>query len=154
MLFTISMMLIVLISLIVIYTTHMKRKQISSMAGTIISMTNSMMASIALGIILGINAKDMDLTSPIIVSVSIGMIVGYVTGRPISLLASLEGIMAGIMGGMMGAMLGVMLQPNSAQLMMAFLDVIYILVTALLLRVIDQEIRTKKNDHSKKTFIG
>jgi len=58
------------------------------------------------------------------------------------------------MGGMMGAMLGVMLQPNSAQLMMAFLDVIYILVTALLLRVIDQEIRTKKNDHSKKTFIG
>jgi ribose/xylose/arabinose/galactoside ABC-type transport system permease subunit len=154
MLLTISITLIVLISIIVVYTTHMKRNQISTMAGTIISMTNSMMASIALGIILGINAKDMDLTSPIIVSVSIGMIAGYVTGRPISLLASLEGIMAGIMGGMMGAMLGVMLQPNSAQLMMAFLDVIYILVTALLLRVIDQEIKTKKNDHSKKTFIG
>jgi predicted lipid-binding transport protein (Tim44 family) len=82
------------------------------------------------------------------------MIVGYVTGRPISLLASLEGIVSGIMGGMMGAMLGVMLQPNSAQIMMAFLDVIYILVAALLLRVIDQEIKTKKNDRSKRTFIG
>jgi ABC-type xylose transport system permease subunit len=154
MLFTISIMLIVLISIIVVYTTHMKRKQISPMAGMIISMTNSMMASIALGIILGIHAKDMDLTSPSIISISIGMIMGYITGRPISLMASLEGIIAGIMGGMMGAMLGVMLQPNSAPMMMTFIDVIYILVTALLIRVIDQELKTKKNDHSKKTFIG
>jgi ribose/xylose/arabinose/galactoside ABC-type transport system permease subunit len=153
-LFSVSMTLIFLISIIVVYTTHMYRKQISSMAGMIINMTNSMMASIALGSILGIYAKDMDLTSPIIISVSFGMIVGFITGRPISLLASLEGIMAGVMGGMMGAMLGVMLQPNSAQMMVAFLDLIYILVTALLLRVIDQEIKIRNNDHSKKTYIG
>lgn len=152
MLLTISITLIVLISIIVVYTTHMKRNQISTMAGTIISMTNSMMAGIALGIISGINAQDMDLTFPTIISVSIGMIVGYVTGRPISLFAALEGFVAGIMGGMMGAMLGVMLQPNSAPLMMVFIDGIYIVVTLLLLRVIDQEIKT--NDRSKKTFIS
>jgi hypothetical protein len=154
MLFTISIMLIVLITIIVVYTTHVKRKQISPMAGMIISMTNSMMTSVVLGTILGVLIQNKDLTFLTIVTVIIGVIVGFITGKPISLLASLEGMIAGIMGGMMGAMLGVMLQPDSAQMMMAFLDVICILVTALVLRVIDQEIRTKRNDHSKKTFIG
>lgn len=109
------------------------------MTGMIISMANAMMASMAFGTILGILVPHKDLTIPTMIAVSIGMIVGYVSGRPVSLIASLDGIIAGIMGGMMGTMLGIMLMPTFAQMMILFIDVIYILVTVLLLRVIAKE---------------
>ena len=154
MLLSFSITLIFLITCIVVYYTYLKRKYLSSMTGMIVSMTNSLMTGMALGTFLGIFIPDKDLTLPTIIAVSIGMIVGYVTGRPISLIASLDGITAGIMGGMMGTMLGIMLQPKYTQIMIFFIDVIYILVTVVLLRVIDQETKTNQNENSKKTFIG
>lgn len=120
------------------------------MTGMIISMTNSMMTSISLGTFIGILIQDKDLTTPTIISVSIGMLVGYVTGRSISLIASLDGLTAGIMGGMMGAMLGVMLQPKSTEVMIYFIDVIDVIVNVLLLRVIDEEIKTNQKEPSNK----
>lgn len=114
------------------------------MAGMMISMTNSMMASVSIGTIIGTYIQSKDLTIPIIASVSIGMIIGYLTGKPVSLMASIDGLTAGVMGGMMGSMLGVMLQPKSVDLMIYFIDVIFVLIMLLLLRLIEEESRQDK----------
>jgi hypothetical protein len=125
------------------------------MAGMMISMTNAMMASISIGAILGTFIQDKDLTIPTILSVSIGMIVGYLTGRPVSLMASLDGLTAGIMGGMMGSMLGVMLQPKSMDLMIYFVVVVFVLVMVLLIRLIDDETKiTKQETSTRKPLVA
>lgn len=125
------------------------------MAGMMIAMTNSMMVSISLGAILGTFIQDKDLTIPTITSVFIGIVVGYLTGRPVSLMASIDGLTAGIMGGMMGSMLGVMLQPKSIDIMIYFIDVVFVLVMVLLIRLIDDEIKTNKQEtYNKKPLIA
>ena len=125
------------------------------MAGMMISMTNSMMTSIAIGTILGTLIQDKDLTIPTIVAVSIGMIVGYITGRPVSLMASVDGLTAGIMGGMMGSMLGVMLQPKSINLMIYFIDIVFVLVIIILVRLIDEETKKDKQEtFNKKPLVA
>ncbi|MGM0876787.1 MAG: cupredoxin domain-containing protein [Bacillota bacterium] len=150
MLLTVSISLIVLLSSYVVYYTFRNKHKLTCMAGMMISMTNSMMASIAIGTILGTLIQDKDLTIPTIVSVSIGLIVGYITGRPVSLMASLDGLTAGIMGGMMGSMLGVMLQPESIELMIYFIDIVFVLVIVLLIRIIDEEAKTNKQESFNK----
>lgn len=120
------------------------------MAGMMISMTNSMMSSVAIGSILGILIQDKDLSMPTIISVTLGMIVGFMTGRPVSLMAAIDGLTAGIMGGMMGSMLGVMLQPKSTDVMIYFIDIVFVAVIVLLIRLIDEETKTNKQDISIK----
>ncbi|OHR73587.1 hypothetical protein HMPREF3291_18765 [Bacillus sp. HMSC76G11] len=144
MLLTVSITLIVLLSSYVVYYTFRHKNRLTCMAGMMISMTNSMMVSIAIGTILGTLIQDKDLTIPTIASVLIGMLVGYIIGRPVSLMASLDGLTAGIMGGMMGSMLGVMLQPKSIELMIYFIDIVFVFVMILLIRIIDEEAKTKK----------
>lgn len=154
MLHSVSMAIIFLFTMIVAYCAYVKRKTISPMAGMMVSMANAMMASVAFGTIYGIIVPDKDLTMPTMFAVSIGIIAGYVTGRPISLLAAVDGITAGIMGGMMGTMLGVMLMPKFTGIMIVFIDVIYLFVTMLLLRVIDNETKTPLSKDSKRPFIS
>lgn len=125
------------------------------MAGMMISMTNSMMVSIAIGSILGTLIQNKDLTIPTIISVTLGMIVGYITGRPVSLMASIDGLTAGIMGGMMGSMLGVMLQPKSTDVMVYFIDIVFVAVIVLLIRLIDEETKTNKQEtRNKKPLVA
>jgi uncharacterized membrane protein (DUF441 family) len=143
-LLSVSITLIAMLTSFVIYYTFRNKQRLTCMAGMMIAMTNAMMASIAVGTILGTLIQNKDLTIPTIVSVSIGMIVGYMTGRPISLMASIDGLTAGIMGGMMGSMLGVMLQPKSTDFMIYFIDVVYVAVIVLLIRLIDEEAKASK----------
>jgi hypothetical protein len=153
MLLCVSIMFIFLITSLVVYYTYIKRKCLRPMAVMIISMTSSMMTSIALGTILGIFILEKDLTLPTIIAVSMGMFIGYFTGRPISLLASLEGISAGVMGGMMGAMLGVMVPPHHTEIIICFIDVVYLLVYIVLFRVIAEETNSSKTVSKLLTFI-
>jgi YtkA-like len=148
MLLLISITLIILLTSYVMFLTFKKKRRLTCMAGMMISMTNSMMASITIGTILGTLIQNKDLTIPTIVSVSIGMIVGYLTGIPVSLIAAIDGLTAGIMGGMMGAMLGVMLQPKSAEIMIYFLNVVFVLVIWLLIRLINQNSTTKQEQET------
>lgn len=150
MLLYISIALIVLLTSYVIYYTFRKKQRLTCMAGMMIAMTNAMMASISLGAILGTFITNKDLTIPTIASVSIGMIVGYLTGRPISLMASIDGLTAGIMGGMMGSMLGVMLQPKSIDIIVYFIDIVFVLVIVLLIGMIDEETKTQKQETSNR----
>lgn len=150
MLLMVSIALIVLLSSYVIYYTFRNKQRLTCMAGMMISMTNAMMASIALGTILGTLIQNKDLTMPTIASVLIGMIVGYINGKSISSMASLDGLTAGVMGGMMGSMLGVMLQPKSIELMIYFVVVVFVLVFVLLIRLIDEETKTSKQETSYK----
>ena len=144
MLLCVSIMFIFLITSLVVYYTYTKRKRLSPMVAMIISMTNSMMTSVALGTFLGIFILEKDLTLPSIIAVSMGMFVGYITGRPVSLIASLEGMTAGVMGGMMGAMLGVMVPPDHIEIMICFIDVVYLLVNMVLFRVISEETNSSR----------
>lgn len=154
MLLWVSISLIVLLTSYVIYYTFRNRKRLTSMAGMMVAMTNAMMVSISLGAILGTLIQDKDLTIPTIASVLIGMIVGYITGRSVSLMASIDGLTAGIMGGMMGSMLGVMLQPNSIDVMIYFIDILFVAVMVLLIRLIDEESKTSKQESfSRKPLI-
>jgi hypothetical protein len=150
MLLWVSISLIVLLTSYVIYYTYRNKPRLTCMTGMMIAMTNAMMASISLGAILGTFIQDKDLTIPTITSVSIGMIVGYMTGRPVSLMASIDGLTAGIMGGMMGSMLGVMLQAKSIDVMIYFIDIVFVLVLVLLIRLIDEETKTKKNESNNR----
>lgn len=150
-----SMTLILLLTSYVVYFTYQRRNKLTCMTGMMISMTNAMMISISLGAILGTFIETKDLTIPTIVSVLTGMLAGYITGRPVSLMAAIDGLTAGIMGGMMGSMLGVMLQPTQVDLMIYFIDVIFILVMVLLLRLIEEESREEKQEKSlfRKPFV-
>ncbi|MFF2753061.1 cupredoxin domain-containing protein [Psychrobacillus sp. NPDC058041] len=155
MILLISITLIVLLSCYVVHYTFRNKNRISNMVGMMISMSNSMMVSISLGTILGTFIQNKDITMPTIVAVLIGMVVGYLNGRPVSLMASVDGVVAGIMGGMMGSMLGVMLQPKSAELMIYFIDVVFVLVTLLLLRLIDEETKKdKQKNFNKKPIVA
>ncbi|NWQ43247.1 cupredoxin domain-containing protein [Bacillus sp. EB106-08-02-XG196] len=150
-----SIGMVFLLSSYIIYYTFRNKNRLSCMAGMMISMTNSMMVSIAIGSILGILIQNKDLTIPTIISVSLGMIVGYMTGRPVSLMASIDGLTAGIMGGMMGSMLGVMLQPKSIDVMIYFIDIVFVAVMVLLIRLIDEETNTKNQESiSKKPLVA
>lgn len=148
MLLSVSITLIILLTSYVVYLAFQKKKRLTCMVGMMISMTNSMMASIAIGTILGTLIQNKDLTIPTIVSVLIGMIVGYLTGIPVSLMAALDGLTAGVMGGMMGSMLGVMLQPKFTEIMIYFVDVVFVLVIWLLIRLINQESTTKQEQEA------
>jgi len=141
-----SIALIVLLTTYVIYFTYQRRERLTCMTGMMIAMTTSMMVSISLGAILGTFIENKDLTIPTIASVLIGMVTGYATGRPVSPMAALDGLTAGIMGGMMGSMLGVMLQPTSIDLMIYFIDIIFVLVLIYLLRLIDEESKASKQE--------
>jgi hypothetical protein len=155
MLLYVSIALIVLLTSYVVYYTYRNKQTLTCMAGMMIAMTNSMMVSISLGAILGTFIQDKDLTIPTVTSVSIGMIVGYITGRPVSLMASIDGLTAGIMGGMMGSMLGVMLQPKSIDVMIYFIDVVFVLVIVLLIGMIDEETKRQKQEpHVRKPLIA
>jgi hypothetical protein len=134
-----SLTITVLLTGFVMYYCYIRRNHLSAMTGMVVCMANSMLASIMLGTVLGMTDPNRDLTLPTILAVSFGMIAGYLTGRPISLVVSLEGMTAGIMGGMMGAMLGVMTQPSTSQLMLFFLDLIYLVVSIVLIRIIEEE---------------
>lgn len=134
-----SLIVTVFITGFVMFVSYNRRKQLSTMTGMIVCMANSMLAGIVLGTILGMADPSRDLTLPTILAVSFGMIAGYLTGRPISLVVSVEGMTAGIMGGMMGAMLGVMTQPSKSELILFFLDLVYLFVSIVLIRIIEEE---------------
>ena len=145
-----SIILTVLLSSYVILVATKKKNKLSCTVGKMASMTNSMMASVTIGTVLGIMFRSTDLSIPTIISIMVGISIGFLTGKPISQMAALEGITAGIMGGMMGAMLGMMLQTTYMELMMYFLDVIYVFVMILLLKVIDKE--ANKQDENIKSY--
>ncbi|MGG3560033.1 hypothetical protein ABES03_00020 [Neobacillus rhizosphaerae] len=153
MLLCVSIMFIFLLTSLIVYNTYLLRKRLSPMAAMVISMTSSMLTSVALGTFLGIYILEKDLTLPTIIAVSIGMFIGYITGRPISLIVSLEGMTAGVMGGMMGAMLGVMVPPNNTEVIVCFIDVVYLLVYIVLFRVIAEETNSSKTISKLLPFI-
>jgi plastocyanin len=103
-----------------------------------ISMTAGMMSSLLIGTVLG-TLTEGQLVFPTINAVLAGMVVGFCTGKPISLMAALDGLMAGIMGGMMGAMLGVMVISQTPSIVVGFVDLIFVVVMLLLVKLIKEE---------------
>lgn len=147
-----SISLIALLTTYVILVTYRNKSYFNNMVGMMISMTNSMMASVSMGTIFGIVLRDKDLSISTILSITIGLLVGLITGGPLSYIAILDGVLAGVMGGMMGAMLGIMLQESYSNLMISFIDLVFIIVIGILLRFIKDEIHINKEDNQLREY--
>ncbi|WP_028400255.1 hypothetical protein [Ectobacillus panaciterrae] len=150
-------MLLSLSALIVfIYTTYLILKisfnedKLENMTGMIAAMSLGMISGLTMGLILGIVFKN-DLTTSTILAMILSLIVGYFVGKPISLLTIIEGMAAGVMGGMMGAMLGEMLPSGNFKIMLAFMDILYIIVVSLILLLINKEL--SRRSHKVTNFI-
>jgi plastocyanin len=148
-----SWILIIGFTSYVILFTHRYKDRFTCMAGMMIAMTTGMMSSLLVGSILG-SLTQGQLVHPTILAVLVGMGVGYCTGIPISLMAALDGLLAGIMGGMMGAMLGVMVFSQSSSIMIGFVDVIFVVVMFLLIKLMKEEagINSFKTDRNERLF--
>ncbi|WP_051271207.1 hypothetical protein [Shimazuella kribbensis] len=135
----------------VIILTHQHKKSLTLMTGMMISMGIAMVSSLLLGTILGALIGEMFGATEI--TIFIGMLVGFCTGKPIHFIASLDGLLAGIMGGMMGVMLGVMIRNESPIITLAYLIFVFTLSCILMISLIRKEI----SDSSKvqgKLFLG
>lgn len=134
----ISFLLIVCMAGYTMVLTYRYKAKLTCMAGMMIAMTSGMMSSLVLGTVIGSMAEGKMLI-PTIGAVIAGMAIGYFTGIPITPMAGLDGMMAGIMGGMMGAMLGVMVTIQNPEMMILFIDAVYVIVMLVLVKVIRQE---------------
>jgi hypothetical protein len=120
------------------------RKNLGNMTGMAVVMILVMFSSLTVGLITGIVFTN-DLTLSTIIAMIFGIIVGSLAGKPISHIVMLEGIGAGGMGGMMGAMLGDMLPLNNFNLMLLFIDILFIISVLLINYVINIELYKDKN---------
>lgn len=128
----------------VMVLTYRHKEKLTCMAAMMIAMTAAMMSSMLIGTVLGTISKG-NLFFPTVLAVSTGMITGYFTGKPVSLMAAIDGMMAGIMGGMMGTMLGVMVLYQLPAFMIAFINLIFIVVMFFLVKLIHEEAGVSKN---------
>jgi hypothetical protein len=148
-----SIIIVLSFTVFSVFYTYKRKEKLTCMAAMMIAMTAGMMSSLALGVMLGVILNH-DLTTSTIIAILVGMAVGYIIGKPVSLMAALDGMMAGIMGGMMGAMLGVMLVVSD--IMVLFIDIIFIFVMCILIQLIDEETGKSKttNEGVNKPFFG
>lgn len=144
MLLTISTLLVLMYTGVSIVKIYHYRKNLGNMTGMTIAMILVMFSSLTVGLIVGI-AFTNDLTVSTIIAMIFGIIVGTLAGKPISHIVMLEGIGAGGMGGMMGAMLGDMLPLNNFNLMLLFMDLLFIISVLLINYVINLELYKDKN---------
>lgn len=121
------------------------------MTGMTIVMSLGMMSSLVIGLIAGIVYKN-DLTSSTILAMILSLIVGFFLGKRLGLLVTIEGMAAALMGSMMGAMLGEMLPSGNFKIMLAFMDVLYIIVVSLIFLLISNILR--ESSDKAPTFIN
>ncbi|MED2972468.1 hypothetical protein P4361_09550 [Fictibacillus sp. B-59209] len=145
-------MLLIISTLIVLgYTTFLIYKissnidKLTGMTGMIIVMSLGMVSSLAIGLISGIVYKN-DLTSSTILAMILSLIVGYFLGERLGLFVTIEGMAASLMGSMMGAMLGEMLPSGNFKIMLAFMDVLYIIVVSLIFFLISNILRKSSDE--------
>jgi hypothetical protein len=144
MLLTISTLLVLMYTGVSIVKIYLYRKNLGNMTGMTVVMILAMFSSLTVGLIMGIVFAN-DLTLSTIIAMIFGMIAGTLAGKPLSPIVMLEGIGAGAMGGMMGAMLGVMLPLTNFNIMLLFMDILFIIGVLLINYVINIELNKDKN---------
>lgn len=140
MLLMISILIVLGCTIFLIFKISFNNNKLTGMTGMIIVMSLGMMTSLVIGLISGIVYKN-DLTSSTIVAILISLIVGYFLGKRLGLVVIIEGMASSLMGSMMGAMLGEMLPSGNSQIMLAFMDVLYIIVIYLIFLLINNILR-------------
>lgn len=137
------MLLIVSTFIVLLYIVYYVRKiypnkhNLSSMVGKGIAMTLAMVSSLTIGFLLAVPLQGRLAVSTVL-AITLSCFIAYLIGKPFGLLAIIEALAAGLMGGMMGAMLAEMLQ-NYITLMMAYMDVIYVLSFSFAIMIINRE---------------
>ncbi|MFD1426167.1 hypothetical protein [Kroppenstedtia sanguinis] len=125
---------------------HRHREDLTCMLAMMLAMGLAMMGSLLVGTLLGVLFNEM--FAPTVYAILTGMAVGYAAGRPVHLMASLDGMLAGIMGGMMGAMLGVMVRREAPIYMIGGMNLIYVWVLMVIIRLIHGEVKGQKSHQS------
>ncbi|WP_342045107.1 hypothetical protein [Bacillus sp. OTU530] len=140
------MLLIISILIVLGYTAYLICKiyfntdKLTGTTGMIIVMSLGMVSSLVIGLISGIVYNN-NLTTSTMIAVISSLIVGYFLGNKLGLLVTIEGMAASLMGSMMGAMLGVMLPSGKYQIMLVFMDFLYIIVASLIFLLISNIVR-------------
>ncbi|MFV2048325.1 hypothetical protein ACEWK1_13215 [Metabacillus sp. YM-086] len=150
-------MILISAALLVSYITfyilvvYPKKQYISKMTSKMISMTLGMTSSILIGLLIGILLQG-NFAKSTILAIIISFIFALLIGKPFGNMASTEALCSSLMGGMMGAMLGEMLPSRDFHLMLFFIDSIYIVSMAYMLRVIKKEESDKMKEQHKKSI--
>ncbi|WP_129728321.1 hypothetical protein [Ectobacillus funiculus] len=140
------MLLIISILIVLGYTAYLICKiyfntdKLIGTTGMIIVMSLGMVSSLVIGLISGIVYNN-NLTTSTMIAIISSLIVGYFLGNKLGLLVTIEGMAASLMGSMMGAMLGVMLPSGKYQIMLVFMDFLYIIVASLIFLLISNIVR-------------
>lgn len=146
MLLMISILIVLGCTTFLIFNISFNNEKLTDMTGMIIVMSSGMMTSLVIGLISGIIYKN-DLTTSTIVAIVISLLFGYFLGKRLGLVVIMEGMASSLMGSMMGAMLGEMLPPEKFQIMLAFMDGLYIIVVYLIFLLISN-ISRKSSDQA------
>ncbi|MBB5323247.1 hypothetical protein HNQ34_000324 [Anoxybacillus tepidamans] len=137
------MLLIISTFIVLLYIVYYVRKiypnkhNLSGMVGKGIAMALAMVSSLTIGFLLAVPLQGRLAVSTVL-AITLSCFIAYLIGKPFGLLAIIEALAAGLMGGMMGAMLVEMLQ-NYITLMMAYMDVIYVLSFSFAIMIINRE---------------
>ncbi|MED3729594.1 hypothetical protein [Priestia filamentosa] len=137
-------MILISSALLVAYLTfyilvvYPKKQYITKMTSKMTSMVLGMTSSILIGLILGILLQG-DFAKSTISAIIISFIFALFIAKPFGYMASTEALCSSLMGGMMGAMLGEMLPSQDLNLMLFFIDTIYIVSMAYTLMLIKKE---------------
>jgi len=106
----------------------------SKMTGMILGMTSSTLIGLILGILLQGNfAKST------VLAIIISFVYALLIARPFGSMATTDALCSSLMGGMMGAMVGEMLPSQDINLMLFFIDTIFIVSMAYMLMIIKKE---------------
>lgn len=127
----ISMILILVvagISIFFIYRSQNKLLDISHVHVVVMSL------STVISLTMGITLATM-IDYHFFMSLIFGLLIGYIIGKPISLFTVVDGMVSGLMGSIMGDMTPMMV-PVSANWLVIFIDILFLVLMVFILRLI------------------
>ncbi len=147
--------MILISSLVVAYLTfyilvvYPKKQYITKMTSKMTGMILGMTSSTLIGLIMGILLQG-NFAKSTILAIIISFVFALLIARPFGSMASTEALCSSLMGGMMGAMVGEMLPSQDINLMLFFIDTIFIVSMAYMLMVMKiEEIKQVKIPQKK-----
>jgi uncharacterized cupredoxin-like copper-binding protein len=125
---------LLILSILIILLTIIRRSKITLMSGMMIAMASGMMIGLVSGVIAGILFKG-DLFVSTVIGASAGIVVGGLSGVSVGIMGLLDGFLSGLMGGMMGAMLGEMIDPSYHEITTRLMFIICLVIMLLLISI-------------------
>ncbi|MCM3651695.1 hypothetical protein M3184_07525 [Metabacillus litoralis] len=121
-----------------ILIVYPKKQYIQSMLAKMICMTIGMTSSLLIGLMAGVVLQG-NFAISTIVAIVISFVIAFLIGSPFGSMASMEALCSSLMGAMMGAMVGEMLPSEGVNVLLFFMDSIFIVSMAYVFILIKKE---------------